>query len=169
ARFTSKHPHDAAREMVGYRLHLSGRFDVLPCRSPRRSERLNQRKYAHQRNSARGTTIRAHCSDSLGFVRIESIESVGVEPVFDIEVAGHHNFVAEGFVVHNSEVVYHKNREDLERRGILFSDMDTALREYPEIVKKYFGTIIPPGDNVMASLNTAVWSGGSMIYVPPGV
>jgi Fe-S cluster assembly protein SufB len=110
-----------------------------------------------------------HTSDMLGYVRIDSIESVGVEPTYDIEVEGHHNFVAEGFVVHNSEVVYHKNREDLEAQGILFCDMDTALREYPHLVKEYFGTVIPPGDNKFAALNTAVWSGGSFIYVPPGV
>jgi Fe-S cluster assembly protein SufB len=70
---------------------------------------------------------------------------------------------------YESEVVYHKNREDLEAQGILFSDMDTAVREHPEIVKKYFGTIIPANDNKFAALNTAVWSGGSFIYVPPGV
>src|SRR5205085_1365512 len=70
---------------------------------------------------------------------------------------------------YESEVVYHKNRDDLAERGILFSDMDTALREYPEILKKYFATIIPPGDNKFAALNSAVWSGGSFIYVPPGV
>ena len=70
---------------------------------------------------------------------------------------------------YESEVVYHKNREDLERLGILFCDMDTAVREYPEIVKKYFGTVIPPNDNKFAALNSAVWSGGSFIYVPPGV
>jgi Fe-S cluster assembly protein SufB len=70
---------------------------------------------------------------------------------------------------YESEVVYHKNREDLEKRGILFCDMDTALREYPELVKRYFGTVIPPGDNKFAALNSSVWSGGSFIYVPPGV
>ena len=105
----------------------------------------------------------------FGFARVESITSAGVEPVFDIEVAGHHNFVAEGFIVHNSEVVYHKNREDLETQGILFSDMDTAVREYPDIVRRFFGRIIPPGDNKFAALNSSVWSGGSFIYVPPGV
>ena len=70
---------------------------------------------------------------------------------------------------YESEVVYHRNREDLEKQGVLFSDMDTGLREYPEIVKRYFGTIIPPNDNKFAALNSAVWSGGSFIYVPPGV
>ena len=70
---------------------------------------------------------------------------------------------------YESEVVFHRNREDLEAQGVLFSDMDTAVREYPEIVRKWFGKIIPPNDNKFAALNSAVWSGGSFIYVPPGV
>ncbi len=70
---------------------------------------------------------------------------------------------------YESEVVYHKNREDLEAQGVLFCDMDTAIREYPEMVRAYFGTIIPPGDNKFSALNSAIWSGGSFIYVPPGV
>ena len=70
---------------------------------------------------------------------------------------------------YESEVVYHRTRDDLEKLGVLFTDMDTAVREYPEIVKEYFGTVIPPNDNKFAALNSAVWSGGSFIYVPPGV
>ena len=70
---------------------------------------------------------------------------------------------------YESEVVFHRNREDLERLGVLFCDMDTAIREYPDLVRKYFGTVIPPNDNKFAALNSAVWSGGSFIYVPPGV
>ena len=70
---------------------------------------------------------------------------------------------------YESEVVYHRNREDLEELGVLFCDMDTAVREYPDIVQEYFGTIIPANDNKFAALNSAVWSGGSFIYVPPGV
>ncbi|MCL5973984.1 MAG: Fe-S cluster assembly protein SufB [Ferrimicrobium sp.] len=70
---------------------------------------------------------------------------------------------------YESEVVYHRNRDDLAKLGVLFTDMDTALREYPEIVKQYFGTVIPPNDNKFAALNSAVWSGGSFIYVPKGV
>jgi Fe-S cluster assembly protein SufB len=70
---------------------------------------------------------------------------------------------------YESEVVFHRNREDLAAKGILFSDMDTAVREYPDIVRKWFGKIIPPNDNKFAALNSAVWSGGSFIYVPPGV
>ena len=68
-----------------------------------------------------------------------------------------------------SEVVYHKNREDLEGLGVLFTSMDQALKDYPELVREHFGTVIPPGDNKFAALNSAVWSGGSFIYVPPGV
>src|ERR1700753_406084 len=70
---------------------------------------------------------------------------------------------------YESEVVYHKIREDLEEKGVLFLDTDTALREHPELFQEYFGTVIPPGDNKFAALNTAVWSGGSFIYVPKGV
>ena len=70
---------------------------------------------------------------------------------------------------YESEVVYHRNREDLEEQGVIFCDMDTALREYPELVRAYFGRLIPPGDNKFSALNSAVWSGGSFIYVPPGV
>jgi Fe-S cluster assembly scaffold protein SufB len=70
---------------------------------------------------------------------------------------------------YESEVVFHRNREELASQGILFCDMDTALREYPDIVKQYFGTVIPPGDNKFAALNSSVWSGGSFVYVPEGV
>ena len=70
---------------------------------------------------------------------------------------------------YESEVVYHKNREDLEEQGVIFTDMDTALREHPELVRKWFGRIIPPNDNKFSALNSATWSGGSFIYVPPGV
>jgi Fe-S cluster assembly protein SufB len=70
---------------------------------------------------------------------------------------------------YESEVVYHKLKEDLEAKGVLFLDMDSGLREHEELVKQYFGTIIPANDNKFAALNSAVWSGGSFIYVPPGV
>ena len=70
---------------------------------------------------------------------------------------------------YESEVVYHQIREDLEAQGVIFLDTDTALREHPDIFKQYFGTVIPAGDNKFSALNTAVWSGGSFIYVPPGV
>jgi Fe-S cluster assembly protein SufB len=70
---------------------------------------------------------------------------------------------------YESEVVYHKLQEELVKQGVIFLDMDSGLREHEELVKQYFGTIIPQNDNKFAALNSAVWSGGSFIYVPPGV
>src|SRR6204780_2325719 len=70
---------------------------------------------------------------------------------------------------YESEVVYHKIREDLEEKGVIFLDTDSALKQRPELFKEYYGTVIPAGDNKFAALNTSVWSGGSFIYVPPGV
>jgi Fe-S cluster assembly protein SufB len=70
---------------------------------------------------------------------------------------------------YESEVVYHQIREDLEKDGVLFLDTDTALREHEDVFKEYFGSVIPSGDNKFSALNTAVWSGGSFIYVPKGV
>jgi Fe-S cluster assembly protein SufB len=70
---------------------------------------------------------------------------------------------------YESEVVYHQIQESLEEQGVIFLDTDTGLREHPEVFREYFGSVIPPGDNKFAALNTAVWSGGSFIYVPPGV
>ncbi|MFJ7216621.1 Fe-S cluster assembly protein SufB [Amycolatopsis sp. NPDC098790] len=70
---------------------------------------------------------------------------------------------------YESEVVYHQIREDLEEQGVLFLDTDSALKEHPELFQEYFGSVIPAGDNKFSALNTAVWSGGSFIYVPKGV
>jgi Fe-S cluster assembly protein SufB len=78
-------------------------------------------------------------------------------------------FLAGAGAQFESEVIYHKIREDLEKQGVIFLSMDDALREHEDIVKEYFGTIIPSGDNKFAALNSAVWSGGSFIYVPKGV
>src|SRR5256714_763226 len=78
-------------------------------------------------------------------------------------------FLAGVGAQYESEVVYHKLQEQLESQGVIFLDMDSGLREHEDIVKQYFGTIIPQNDNKFAALNSAVWSGGSFIYVPPGV
>jgi len=78
-------------------------------------------------------------------------------------------FLAGVGAQYESEVVYHSLREDLQRKGVIFVDTDTAVREYPDLVRRYFGTVVPPADNKFAALNSAVWSGGSFIYVPPGV
>jgi Fe-S cluster assembly protein SufB len=70
---------------------------------------------------------------------------------------------------YESEVVYHQVREDLEQQGVIFVDMDSGLREHEDIVREYWATVIPPNDNKLAALNSAVWSGGSFVYVPAGV
>ena len=69
---------------------------------------------------------------------------------------------------YESEVIYNSIQEDLKKQGVIFVDTDTAVREYPELVKKYFGTVVPPEDNKFGALNTAAWSGGSFVYVPKG-
>jgi len=78
-------------------------------------------------------------------------------------------FLAGVSAQYESEVVYHSLQEELTKKGVIFTDTDSALRDYPELFKEYFGTVIPPADNKFSALNTAVWSGGSFIYVPKGV
>jgi Fe-S cluster assembly protein SufB len=78
-------------------------------------------------------------------------------------------FLAGVGAQYDSEVVYHSIREDLQKQGVIFVDTDTAVKDYPDIVRQYFGTIVPPADNKFAALNSAVWSGGSFVYVPEGV
>ncbi|GIV95673.1 MAG: UPF0051 protein [Herpetosiphonaceae bacterium] len=78
-------------------------------------------------------------------------------------------FLAGVGAQYESEVVYHSLREEWEKLGVIFLDTDTGLKEYPELFKEYFGTVVPAADNKFAALNTAVWSGGSFIYVPKGV
>jgi Fe-S cluster assembly protein SufB len=78
-------------------------------------------------------------------------------------------FLAGVGAQYESEVVYHQIREDLEEQGVIFKDMDSGLREHEDLVREYFATIIPNNDNKLAALNSAVWSGGSFVYVPPGV
>lgn len=78
-------------------------------------------------------------------------------------------FLAGVTAQYESEAVYHSFQKEWEDKGVIFTDMDTALKKYPDIVKSYFGRAIPAADNKFAALNSAVWSGGSFIYVPPGV
>ena len=92
----------------------------------------------------------------------ETFERIGIPEAERKYLAG----VSNQF---DSESVYSKLKGVWEEKGVLFFDMDGGLKHHPEIVKKYFGTIIPASDNKFAALNTAVWSGGSFIYVPPGV
>ena len=78
-------------------------------------------------------------------------------------------FLAGVGAQYESEVVYHSLREDLQKKGVIFVDTDTAVREHPDLVREYLGTVIPYNDNKFAALNSAVWSGGSFVYIPAGV
>src|SRR6201994_1317231 len=78
-------------------------------------------------------------------------------------------FLAGVGAQYESEVVYHQVNEKLEEQGVIFTDMDTALREHEDLVREHWATIIPPNDNKLAALNSAVWSGGSFVYAPAGV
>src|SRR6201992_439054 len=82
---------------------------------------------------------------------------------------GERKFLSGVGAQYESEVVYHQVREDLEKQGVIFKDMATGLREHEDLVREYFATLIPANDNKLAALNSAVWSGGSFVYVPPGV
>ena len=168
-KFIQKNPFKKEENVTAYRLQISADTSKIPCRNEKRSSRLYNKKHFHDYSGAKNTTFKNHITNEIGFGRIDSINKVGFEPVYDIEVEGSHNFVANGFIVHNSESIYHNLREDLAAQGVIFTDMDTALKEHPDIVKKYFGTVIPAGDNKFAALNTAVWSGGSFVYIPKGV
>lgn len=168
-RFESKHPYDDARIVVGYRVMFSGDFDKLGCRSEQRTSRMGKRKFVHDYSMAAGTSFRNHVNEYFGYAKIESITPAGEEMVFDIEIDGPHNFVAEGLIVHNSEMVYHSIQEHLEKQGVIFLSIEEGLRQHPDLFREYFGTVIPIEDNKFAALNSAVWSGGSFVYVPKGV
>jgi FeS assembly protein SufB len=168
--FTSKSTYKGqTTERTGYRFLISGDLTPLAEYSVKVRNNLAPRHYYHRYNSYNGSPLDAHTSEDIGFARIDSITYVGVEDTYDIEVEGVHNFIAEGIIVHNSEVVYHNLAKQWEEKGVIFVDTDTAVREYPDLVKEYFGTVIPPTDNKFAALNSAVWSGGSFVYVPAGV
>jgi Fe-S cluster assembly protein SufB len=168
-RFESQHPHDEAQTVVGYRVMFSGDFERLGCRSEQRTARLGKRKFQHTYSSAENTSFRSHVNEWFGYVKVDAITPAGVEPVYDIEVDGPHNFVAEGLLVHNSEMVYHSVQKHLEELGVIFLSSDDGLRQHPDIFREYFGTVVPPMDNKFAACNSAVWSGGSFVYVPKGV
>src|SRR5246127_3954593 len=111
----------------------------------------------------RSTEKQAESWDDLPAVIKRTYDKLGIPE------AEKQRLIAGVAAQYESEVVYHKIREDLEEKGVVFLDTDTALREHPDLFREYFATIIPVGDNKFAALNTAVWSGGAVIYVPKGV
>ena len=116
------------------------------------------------------TNLRAHSSDSVGFAKIKSIKPLSFEKVYDLSIENYKNFVAEGIIVHNSDMAYHNLKKEWESKGVIFENMDVAVQKYPELVKKYFMTnCIPVNDHKFIMLHAAVWSGGTFIYIPENV
>jgi Fe-S cluster assembly protein SufB len=111
---------------------------------------------------ARPTEKKARSWEELPPSIREAFERLGVPEAEKKVLAG----VGAQF---ESEVVYHNLQKELEKQGVIFTDMDTAVKEYPDLVREYFGKVIPIGDNKFAALTYAVWSGGSFVYVPKGV
>jgi len=156
-------------ERTAYRLMIMGDLQPLISYSVKVAAKYMPKKHRHRYNTHRHSKLNAYTSEDIGFAPIQSIRYLGIEPTYDIEVEGTHNFVAEGIVVHNSEVVYGHIRGELNKQGVIFCSTDEAVKNYPDIVRKYFGTVIPFADNKFAALNSATWSGGSFIYIPEGV
>jgi Fe-S cluster assembly protein SufB len=169
SRIASFKGHDKNGETTNYRFYIYGRFEQIPCKNPQRAARFWRRKYVHTQDGIKGLKLGKYLNEDIGVARITTIKPAGSDDVYDIEINGPHNFVAEGFIVHNSEAVYHSIKGELEKQGVVFTDTVTALKEYPDIMRRYFGTVVPYQDNYIAALQTAVWSAGSFVYVPEGV
>ncbi len=148
--------------MLSFRLRAYQRFLAKPIPTWGGGGLLDEIDFDDIYYYIKPTAEQAHTWDMVPDEIKETYEKLGIPEA-------ERKFLAGVTAQYESEVVYHRNREDLDEMGVLFCDMDTAVREYPDLVRKYFGTIIPPNDNKFAALNSAVWSGGSFIYVPPGV
>ncbi|HEY2507987.1 MAG TPA: Fe-S cluster assembly protein SufB, partial [Streptosporangiaceae bacterium] len=147
--------------MLQLRLKALGMFDKKPM--PNWGSDLSGIHFDNIKYFVRSTEKQAATWDDLPADIKNTYDKLGIPE------AEKQRLVAGVAAQYESEVVYHQIREDLEEQGVIFLDTDTALKEHPELFQEYFGTVIPVGDNKFASLNTAVWSGGSFIYVPKGV
>ncbi|MDN5605259.1 MAG: Fe-S cluster assembly protein SufB [Kocuria sp.] len=147
--------------MLNLRLKALKFFDRKPM--PTWGADLNEIDFDNIKYFVRSTERQAESWEDLPEDIRNTYEKLGIPE------AERNRLVAGVAAQYESEVVYHQIREDLERQGVIFMDTDTALKEHPEFFEEYFGTVIPVGDNKFAALNTAVWSGGSFVYVPPGV
>ena len=148
--------------MLDFRLKAYERFLKKPLPGWVAKEKLEKLDFDDIYYYIKPTESQADSWDMVPDAIKETYEKLGIPEA-------ERSYLAGVTAQYESEVVYHKNREDLEELGVIFCDMDTAVREHPELVQEYFGTIIPPGDNKFAALNSAIWSGGSFIYVPKGV
>ncbi len=148
--------------MLSFRLRAYKHFLAKPIPTWGGGGQLDEIDFDNIYYYVKPTETQAHTWDMVPEEIKATYEKLGIPQA-------ERKFLAGVTAQYESEVVYHRNRDDLEELGVLFCDMDTAVREYPDLVRKYFGTIIPPNDNKFAALNSSVWSGGSFIYVPPGV
>jgi Fe-S cluster assembly protein SufB len=146
--------------MTRFRLRAYEVFKKKPL--PTWGADLSRLDFDKIRYYARPTDAKASSWDEVPEYIKRTFEKLGIPEA-------ERKFLAGVGAQYESEVVYHRIREDLERLGVIFVDMDTAVQKYPDIVRRYFGTVIPPEDNKFAALNSAVWSGGSFVYVPRGV
>jgi Fe-S cluster assembly protein SufB len=147
--------------MLDFRLKALDLFDRKPM--PRWGADLSGIDFDNIKYFVRSTEKQAATWDDLPADIKNTYDKLGIP---EAEKA---RLVSGVAAQYESEVVYHAIREDLEEQGVIFLDTDTGLREHPELFREYFGSVIPSGDNKFSALNSAVWSGGSFIYVPPGV
>ncbi|MGV3523396.1 MAG: Fe-S cluster assembly protein SufB [Candidatus Sericytochromatia bacterium] len=148
--------------MLDFRLRALKLFNDKPMPQWGNNDFLNQIDFGNIHYYVRSSEKQETDWDDVPQYIRETFDKLGIPEA-------EQKFLAGVTAQYESEVVYHSVREDLQKLGVIFTDMDTALREHSDIVKKFMGTIIPSGDNKFSALNSAVWSGGSFVYVPKGV
>ncbi|MDK1726106.1 Fe-S cluster assembly protein SufB [Dellaglioa algida] len=146
--------------MLDYRLRAFALYEKIPM--PSFGPDLSQLDLANMRYFQRASDTIARDWDDVPDKIKETFDRLGVPEA-------ERKYLAGSSAQYESEVVYHHMREDFEKLGIIFMDTDSALQEYPELVKQYFGKLVPASNNKFSALNSAVWSGGTFIYVPKGV
>ena len=147
--------------MLDFRLKALGMFEKRPM--PTWGSDLSGIDFDNIKYFVRSTEKQAATWDDLPADIKNTYDKLGIPE------AEKQRLVSGVAAQYESEVVYHAINEELEKQGVIFLDTDTALKEHPELFREYFGSVIPSGDNKFSALNTAVWSGGSFIYVPKGV
>lgn len=146
--------------MLDYRLRALEQFEKMP--TPKWGGDLDDLNFDEIQYYVRPSEKQGKTWEEVPTEIKETFDKLGIPEA-------EQKFLAGVSAQYESEVVYHSMQKDLEDQGVIFMDTDTALREHPEILREYFGTIVPYTDNKFAALNSAVWSGGSFIYVPKGV
>ena len=146
--------------MLEFRLKALKQFQSMPMQDW--GPDLSEIDFDHIKYYQKASDKTARDWDEVPDKIKETFERIGVP---EAERA----FLAGASAQYESEVVYHNMKEEFEKLGIIFTDTDSALKDYPELFKKYFAHLVPPSDNKLAALNSAVWSGGTFIYVPEGV